>query len=156
MRSTGGWSSGKQEGGDWLGRGEMDGSRAAPELERARGLQGRGTVCSTVSTGLPPTLSPHALYLCRSRGAVPEKGPDYHRHLRGSAGRGHRLRGRLLQDQVSCRALRATRDCFCGDRLSSPPHHAWPSLPHSYAPLPPSAAGEGPKGWAKKQEQRRG
>lgn len=51
----------------------MDGSGAAPELERARGLRGRGTVCSTVSTGLPPTLPPHALYLCRSRGAVYQK-----------------------------------------------------------------------------------
>ena len=37
----------------------------------------------------------------RSGGAVSEEGPDRDRHLRGSAGGGHRVRGGLLQNQVS-------------------------------------------------------
>lgn len=37
----------------------------------------------------------------RGRGALSEESPDNHRHLRGFVGGGHRVRGGLLQNQVS-------------------------------------------------------
>lgn len=48
------------------------------------------------------------LYVCvrvcvsthRGGGALPEAGADHHRHLRGVVSGRHRLRGRLLQNQV--------------------------------------------------------
>lgn len=125
-----------------------------PELEGAEalGVAGRASLhqCPHRSACCPARSHP-VLCLCRSRGAVPEEGPDYHRHLRGSARSGHCLRGRLLQDQVSVRRSGLREASYGGQSLPPRPD------PLFYAPTAPSgasAAGVGPKGWAKKQEQR--
>lgn len=118
---------GRRKGTAGEGRRERNG--AEPELEKAQGFGGRGCLCATIATGPPPARPPHISCPCRSRGAVPEEGSDYHWHLRGSAGCGHRLRGRLLQDQVSGRRSGQARPrqgwalqrLLREDRLSSPP-----------------------------------
>lgn len=68
---------------------------------------------------------------------------------------GHRhLCSRLLQDQVSCWHSGQLGAASVG--TGSLLHHAWPGLPLALplCPLGASAAGVGPKGQAKKQEQR--